>query len=212
METITKILRLTYINIKIPVRKLYRFINDKKDKFLAFQTITNILPYTKNSDSVLDIGCGNGYTTALLKRKTGMKVSGIDIIDCNNSEFEFQRFNGESIPFEDKKFDVSYYAYVLHHIVNPVELLKETLRVTKRTVIIMEDTPNNRMDWFFASVHNKSFNKLYNYTYAAVFRTKNEWEKIFLNLGIKKLTSISINRFARGPYYPVSRTLFILEL
>lgn len=93
-------------------------------------------------DSVLDIGCGTGHLTALLKTAVGESghVIGIDaaaeMIMFAQEKYPhvgFQLAAVENLPFEDNRFDVVVSSLVLHHLPGSLkqEALREVFRVLK---------------------------------------------------------------------------------
>lgn len=86
--------------------------------------------------AVLDVGCGSGRSVDLFRSlaPTASWV-GVDIEDSpevrarTRDDAEFHTFDGESLPFEDSRFDVVYCAQVLEHVRRPAPLLAEMVRV-----------------------------------------------------------------------------------
>lgn len=190
---------------------LWDKINRQATYFFAKKNIERITPFVSKGDRILDIGSGYGKQAHMLKEATGCDVTAIDVVDYNRFDVPFKEFDGVHVPFEDSSFDVSYLAFVLHHAEKPIDLLRDALRVTKRTVLIFEDTPRNAFDWALDGFHGKSFNWYYKLSNPTVFRTQVQWEKIFSKLPIKSQQTVRFKRFGREPYFPISRSLFILE-
>jgi ubiquinone/menaquinone biosynthesis C-methylase UbiE len=90
---------------------------------------------------VLDVGCGNGNTSAYLARKTGCKVTGIDIsgvrIDnaraqaraLNLSNIEFHKASASHLPFADGTFTHVWSQATLYHVPGRDRALRELHRV-----------------------------------------------------------------------------------
>ncbi|MBN1886758.1 MAG: class I SAM-dependent methyltransferase [Thermoflexales bacterium] len=90
---------------------------------------------------VLDYGCGNGYVLSQYA-KNGAKVYGVDIAQraielsaarfrTMNLEGAFVQNDGLTIPFETGLFDIACSMGVLHHVPDPVPVIKELRRVLK---------------------------------------------------------------------------------
>ena len=95
-------------------------------------------------DRVLDFGCGTGWTSAMLAR-TGADVTGMDIsaralrvaemaaASSAGAErpprLRFQRFDGSRIDAPDGHFDFVIVFDAMHHLPNPVTVLRECCRV-----------------------------------------------------------------------------------
>lgn len=92
-------------------------------------------------DRVLDLGCGTGWTTALVAT-IGAEATGVDIsaraIDIARGGYvsnatpgrlRFESYNGHTIDAPDGYFDFVILFDALHHIPNPVAILSEIFRV-----------------------------------------------------------------------------------
>ncbi|MBU5537493.1 MAG: methyltransferase domain-containing protein [Candidatus Aenigmatarchaeota archaeon] len=98
--------------------------------------LENLIP---ENSKVLDIGCGWGFTTAMIKHiKPKSKVIGVDI-KSNLLWKKFTNYNGVEyiicdaldLKFEDATFDFVVSFGVLEHIKDSKKFLKESLRVLK---------------------------------------------------------------------------------
>ncbi len=84
--------------------------------------------HATHDDHVLDIGCGNGRFSPLIKerhaRYTGIDYSEKLIAEAKHMhpDTEFLVSDGKTIPFPDHSFDIAYSFAVLHHI--PSEALR----------------------------------------------------------------------------------------
>lgn len=96
---------------------------------------------------ILDFGCGSGWTSIMLSQM-GSDVVGMDIapraIDIANLSAErilrkeqrercsFTSFDGQNLPFADDSFDIVVIYEALHHLPNPIRILKEIFRVLSK--------------------------------------------------------------------------------
>lgn len=120
-------------------RFLYRFWSSDSERKVSW-----IRGYINDKDKVLDLGAGPCWVTSLL-RKEGFDVTPVDIKD--NSIFDQIHplvYNGIDLPYNDREFDIVLLLTVLHHAKDPISLLKEVKRVSKKVVII-EDIFTNRL-------------------------------------------------------------------
>jgi ubiquinone/menaquinone biosynthesis C-methylase UbiE len=97
------------------------------------------------AQSVLEIGCGEGFVLDyLVKRKPELKYTGVDL----NSEavkmarritapgIDYVCANGEQIPLPDKRFDLVIMSEVLEHVATPENVLAEALRLGNPYVLV----------------------------------------------------------------------------
>jgi len=91
---------------------------------------------------VLDLGCGDGEVGKICSLKNEVVLA--DIYKNNNIPKTGLRFRifgqGEKIPFNDGEFSNVLLLTVLHHSDNPLQVLKEAVRVVKRggRIIVIE--------------------------------------------------------------------------
>lgn len=194
------------------IKKIVSFVNDFQVRVLTYKTTRLLFPYINKGERVLDIGSGLGFQAKQIYKKTGSEIQGVDVVDYQKTDIPYTHFDGIHLPFEDKSFDVSYLAFVLHHAEYPIELLQDAVRVTKKRIIILEDTPRNCLDKALDAYHGWSFNKFFGLQHKSIFRSKGEWMEIFQTLDTHEVRVEPLSRFARELYFPISRTRFVLEL
>ena len=86
--------------------------------------------------SVLDVGAGDGsLDRQQLEIRPDVRITGIDVVIRPRTLIPVLRFDGQSIPFPDKSFDVVMFVDVLHHASNPDQLIKEASRVGGGVII-----------------------------------------------------------------------------
>lgn len=139
--------------------------------------LIRLLKFYDKKQSLLDVGSGNCALNILLK-KEGINVKGLDIV--NKSAFRQETpiiYDGYKLPFKDNEFDVVQIITVLHHVKDPINIVKEAKRVGKR-IIIMEDIYENvfqkYVTWIADSINNWEF-----IGHPHTNKTDEEWKKIF---------------------------------
>jgi SAM-dependent methyltransferase len=85
---------------------------------------------------VLDLGCGPGTSLDFFrKRDPAVEWVGLDLPESpevrirTRTDAQFETFDGVTIPFGEKSFDLVYCKQVLEHVRRPVPLLAEVKRV-----------------------------------------------------------------------------------
>src|SRR6266498_1381481 len=185
----------------MPVR--YRSRTVKKE---TLQTVSLLTPHLEPGASVLDIGCGEGYVLDELAARGVTGVQGVDIVDIRgNKDYPFRLYDGETLPFPDRSFDLIVLSFVLHHVPNEKKLLLigEALRVSRAKVVVIEDTPSTAFDRLMNRRRIRS-------TAAFGFLTEGEWRWLFRGMGVEPETR-PLSRFCRSILQPFARTAFVLR-
>ena len=167
--------------------------------------IGRIKQFIQPNDIVLDLGCGS---CCLGTQLSGVKVINMDIVNKSKCGAPII-YDGHKIPLPNKSVDISICAFVLHHTNNQIELLSELSRVTKRVILIFEDTPEYKIDDLFTNFHGGS------HWGKGSFHCNETWEKIFNRLGMKVILNDRIGRiypFSDRPwFYPVPKRMYVLN-
>ena len=99
-----------------------------------------------DGDDVLDIGCADGrmLRDIGLFRELG-RTAGVDVHKPTTlalPDLDFHLYDGRTLPFRDRSFDVVIFGYVLHYLTRPhaIDLLQQATRIARRRVIVIEDS------------------------------------------------------------------------
>lgn len=104
--------------------------------------------------SVLDVGCGAGYGSELLRTEGGCsEYFGVDYdpgaVSMSERKFgafgSFAQMDAHELKFEDRSFDVVVSSENLEHLEDPERALSEKARVLKDDGWVMIGTPNKEM-------------------------------------------------------------------
>jgi len=134
---------------------------------------------------VLDVGAGDGLIAHLVQsQRPDTRIRGIEVLLRKDAFIEIDSFDGHKIPFPDASFDAVMLIDVLHHTEDPLAMLREAVRVTRKTVLIKDhkaDGPFARrvlriMDWVGGARHG--FALPYNYL------GTREWNAAIQTLGL----------------------------
>jgi SAM-dependent methyltransferase len=91
----------------------------------------------------LDVGCGDGLVAHLIKQKrSDIDLRGIDVIARKQTHIPVETFDGQAIPYGDATFDAVMFIDVLHHAQDPMRLLHEAVRTTRKAIVIKDHTLN----------------------------------------------------------------------
>ncbi len=178
----------------------------------TLHTVSLIAPHLRRGDSVLDVGCGQAHVLDELRGRGAGIICGADIVDMRaNDAIPFQKYDGGSLPFPDRAFDVVVLSFVLHHVPDErkLRLVHEAVRVSRCKILIIEDTPSNLFDRLFNRRHGETYRRKIRSTAAFGFLTAGEWRWLFRGMGIEPETR-PLSRFCRSILQPFARTLFVL--
>jgi ubiquinone/menaquinone biosynthesis C-methylase UbiE len=132
--------------------RLYSTLDNQAEvpvQVAAYQLVTK--NYVRHGDSVLDVGFGLGYGLEIMAEKAE-RLSGLEIDRravarlknaCINPKIvTLKHFDGYSLPFPERNFDVVTCIDVIEHVADYMRLLTNLCNVARRNVII--STPNRR--------------------------------------------------------------------
>lgn len=195
-------------------RGLYNSLEDNIYKRTCWFMRKELSSYVHKGESLLDVGSGRGYLDLQIKKKLGVTVTCVDIHNYSGVDLPVVLFDGVSLPFADKTFDVVLLSYVLHHSgQRQIDLLKEAKRVCRGKIIIYEDEAVGGIGQLFTSFHGPAFNFIVGIKNGTrcVFHSTSEWEKIFTGLGL----SVQVCRTSwnlGAIILPVKRAFFVLSI
>ncbi|MBI3306536.1 MAG: class I SAM-dependent methyltransferase [Candidatus Omnitrophica bacterium] len=150
---------------------------DKRAEFLV-QVFENYLP---QRSQILDVGGGWGfYADPLTKR--GHQVTVLDVVKPAFQKAPLVLYGGERFPFPDKSFDVSMLITVLHHVPFPEKIIAEVKRVTRRSVVLVEDLYHHALGRWWTVLRDQLYNFEF-FGHPCNFKKREEWISLFGSLG-----------------------------
>jgi SAM-dependent methyltransferase len=89
--------------------------------------------------TILDVGSGDGKIAALLlQQRPDLDIKGVDVTVRAKTSIPVIQFDGKTLPFDAAAFDAVMFVDVLHHTTDPLILLREAVRVAKKSVILKD--------------------------------------------------------------------------
>lgn len=152
--------------------------------------ISELMP--KEVLSVLDVGAGTGeMAQAISSFRPELIFSGVDVYIRPKTFIPVVKYDGDRLPFDDDSFDAVITVDVLHHCDDPVAVLKECARVSKKFVIIKDHVSDSVydekilafMDWVGNSAHGVVLP--YNYL------STSDWASAFDKAGLKSMHNVN---------------------
>lgn len=171
-----------------------------------------IAKHLRPGDRLLDVGCGSGLlAAALAEHRPDVTVHGVETNVRPDAAVEVTAYDGRTLPFPDGAFDAVLVADVLHHDPNPVAVLAECRRVTRRLVIVKDHKPDGPfwslpyrrvclMDW--------AANRQYGIPCRYEYPTLDGWHERFAQAGL----GVSSERTRLQLYPPPYRWFFTPRL
>lgn len=142
-----------------------RIVSNHSKAYLFYK---NIAPYIKKEDSILDLGCADGFLVDYLSRK-GYKAKGLDL---NLLSVQISQYNGLDVLMgdidsvkDDVKFDFIFTSGYFEHLFNPIkniDIIRDRLSDGGHIYIGTPDLeqPNRaELSDFFPPEHLQTFNK-----------------------------------------------------
>jgi SAM-dependent methyltransferase len=161
-------------------------------------------------DSLLDLGCAEGYVGSRLARG-GRRCHLADVVDLNRSSLPFTLYDGTRLPFEDDRFDTVVLSLVLHHCEDAPAVISEAARVARRRVLVTESTYETEAQLGLLTFLDRLANRVRSAGRMRAledhlqFRTVPQWGEIFARAGLEVVETRWLNRLIH------KHVLFVLE-
>lgn len=179
-------------------------------RFLLWNFFRNLLNLIskKKVESILDVGCGEGFTLNRLKEhKIGKKLEGLEYlqtaIDLGKEMYPDIKITQGSIyelPYKDNSFDLVLCTEVLEHLEEPQKALKELVRVSNKYIVI--SVPNEPFFMFAQMVRGKNWSRFGN-----DIEHINHWTMFGFPRFVKKNSKVQI----LAKRFPFAWTMLFLE-
>ncbi len=154
-----------------------RYVHGRRVNVLA-RHLANLLP---EKSSVLDVGCGDGRLGASLAgQRPDISIQGLEVLVRPETQIKALPFDGRNIPCEDSSWDV------LHHADDPVALIRESCRVSRRSVIIKDHQLRGILAFRTLKFMDWMGNARHGVTLPYRYWTFEQWECAFRDLGLKE--------------------------
>lgn len=166
------------------VGKLHaKLVHDRRVVVLAEVLAARLHP----GQRVLDIGCGDGAISALLrKRVPGIEIQGVEFLARPDCAIPCQSFDGSNLPFPDGTFDVCMLVDVLHHTRDIRILLKEACRVSRSCILLKDHLDENLLDHLMLKLMDWVGNRPHGVRLTYNYQSRSAWQRCFDELKLAK--------------------------
>ena len=179
------------------------------------EVVRKLAPWLSPGDSFLDLGSGTGLVARRLATVTGARATGCDLHEFSN-RIDLPYLRQEDplhVPAGDRSFDTVVMCFVLHHIPqweDQLVVAAEAMRVARKRVLVLEDTPFNKVDLLFNKGWDWVLNQRHGIPVPFTFRSREAWKDVFSQNGFRVDHTESYR-----PKWPTlgmyHHTLFVLE-
>lgn len=158
-----------------------RVVHRRRIKVLSQRLAVMLEPRSR----LLDIGCGDGRITARLRDSVDqLEVQGVEVLPRPACVIEYRRFDGTHLPFPDNSFDYCLLVDVLHHIKDPVPLLKEVCRVSSKFVLIKDHCADDVLDHWILRLMDWVGNRPHAVSLPYAYLSHQAWDSLYHELGL----------------------------
>ena len=154
------------------------------------EVVRKLAPWIAQGQSFLDLGSGTGLVARRLAHVTRANATACDAFEFDNRiELPYLRQTDPlRVPAADKSFDVVVMCFVLHHIPSwddQLVVAAEAMRVARKRVLVLEDTPFNKIDLLFNKGWDWVLNQRHGIPVPFTFRSREEWSGLFSANGFR---------------------------
>jgi SAM-dependent methyltransferase len=101
--------------------------------------IATALAGRDDAGSALDFGSGDGFFAANLTQLTPIRqITAVDVVERSTNLVKPLIYDGRTLPFPDRSFDLAYAIDVLHHCPDPILALGDMMRCTRSYLLIKD--------------------------------------------------------------------------
>lgn len=153
--------------------------------------------YLEPASRILDIGGGWGFYADPLEKR-GHSCTVLDIIKPGYQKAPVVIYDPQApFPFADGSFDASLLMTVMHHVPDPAVLLREARRVTRKTLIVVEDLYHHELGKWWTILRDQIYNFEY-FGHPCQFKTKKNWRALFRECGFLPVKEESVYTWMAG--------------
>ena len=152
---------------------------------------SEVKKYIKQGEKVLDVGAGDGLVAKRIRDRLQADVMIVDVVDYNLTDMRLIKYDGKRLPFPDSTFDKVLLSVVLHHCEDPMDVLDEAIRVSKKNIVVIESVFFSAFGKYWSYLIDWYWNRLLHKVPCPLnHKTPEKWESIFTKKGLKICDSL----------------------
>ena len=180
----------------------------KSNEWLLNWRYELVAKHIAEGSRVLDIGAGTGWVAQRLQERKACEVQLVDVVDRNETTLPLQLYDGRKLPYASNAFDVAVLVFVLHHTLNHTELLEETARVARQRIVIVEDTPKNRLERATQWMCDTMLNLEHGFATPHSYKSIAGWHSLFTTIKLPLVSTEVVKPFF--PFY-YTKAVFVVD-
>jgi SAM-dependent methyltransferase len=156
-----------------------RVVHRRRVEVLAEKLAAMLSPGTR----LLDIGCGDGKLGALLRHFVpGIEIEGVDVHPREQCSIPCRLFDGYNLPFPDGFFDCCQLVDVVHHIKDPLPLLRDVCRVSRKFLLVKDHIAENVLDHWTLRLMDWVGNRPHGVALPYAYLSASQWQILYNQL------------------------------
>jgi SAM-dependent methyltransferase len=127
----------------------------------------------------------------LLGQRPDLKLSGVDVLVRENTAIPVEHFDGTTLPQAEGAKDAVMFVDVLHHTGDPLVLLREAVRVSRRWILIKDHTREGLAAETTLRFMDRVGNARYGVALPYNYWTAGQWQAAFAELKLRPVRSVA---------------------
>lgn len=157
------------------------YVHGRRVEVLS-RSLAELLP---EGARVFDVGCGDGLLASLvLGRRPDLTIEGLDVLVRPTTHIPVAHFDGRTLPMESGSVDAVVMVDVIHHIDDPMPLLREAVRVARRCLVIKDHTRDGWLAGPTLSLMDHVGNARHGVALPHNYWPRARWDRVIEDLGL----------------------------
>jgi ubiquinone/menaquinone biosynthesis C-methylase UbiE len=162
------------------------FVFQRRIAVLAEKLAAMVPPHS----SMLDIGCGDGTISRLISDSVpGVEITGAEFARRPDCAIPCTEFDGKQLPLPDKSFDGCMFVDVLHHTLDPLTIVRDAVRVSRKFVLIKDHLQESLLDHWTLRLMDWVGNRPHGVVLPYAYLSQKQWQTLFRDAGLTESKS-----------------------